>query len=85
VEQLENYLKKIQSNATELFAGMRDYLWVLNHQADSLFRTISMLKNFGDSNLSDMGVCFTLNGINSDLRKKSIQRRKNNNGKTVSI
>lgn len=68
-EQLENYLEKIQLNATELSAGMRDFLWVLDPQQDSLFGTISRLKDFGDSNLSDIGVRFTLHGMNADLRK----------------
>jgi signal transduction histidine kinase len=66
-EQLENFLKKIQLNATELSAGMRDFLWVLDPQQDSLFGTISRLKDFGDSNLTETGVRFTLNGMNSDL------------------
>jgi len=67
--QLENYLKKIQSNVTELSAGMRDFLWVLDPQQDSLFETISRLKDYGDSSLSDIGVRFTLNGMNANYRE----------------
>jgi signal transduction histidine kinase len=67
--QLASYLQKIQANIAELSAGMRDFLWVLDPQQDSLFETIARLRDYGDSSLTEMGVRFTMSGINAELRK----------------
>jgi len=66
-ELLDNYLKKIQDNIGELSSGMRDFLWVLDPQHDTLFETISRLKDFGDSILPEMGIRYTLQGIKTSF------------------
>lgn len=67
-QRLDDYLLKIQHNISELSSGMRDFLWVLDPQNDTLFETISRLKDFGDSILTEMGIRFTLSGINTDYK-----------------
>jgi ligand-binding sensor domain-containing protein/signal transduction histidine kinase len=67
--QLRKYLDKIQLNVTELSAGMRDFLWVLNPQHDSLFETVSRLKDFGDSILTETGIKFTISGMHAGFSK----------------
>ncbi|HPE56516.1 MAG TPA: two-component regulator propeller domain-containing protein [Bacteroidales bacterium] len=67
--QLENYLGKIQQNITELSSGMRDFLWVMDPQHDSLFETIARLKDFGESLLTETGVNFIVKGIQLDLQE----------------
>ena len=66
--QLEYYLSKIQLNITNLSVGMRDFLWVMDSQNDTLFETISRLKDFGDSTLTETGILFTINGIKSSFQ-----------------
>jgi signal transduction histidine kinase len=66
--QLAGYLNKIQQNITELSLGMRDFLWVMDPQHDSLFETLSRLKDFGDSILTETGVQFTIHGMNAGFR-----------------
>jgi ligand-binding sensor domain-containing protein/signal transduction histidine kinase len=67
-QKLDDYLLKIQHNITDLSSGMRDFLWVLDPQNDTLFETISRLKDFGDSILTEMGIRFTLSGITTDYK-----------------
>lgn len=66
--RLENYLDKIQLNVSELSAGMRDFLWVMDPLRDSLFETIVRLKDFGDSGLKDVGIEFSVSGMKTAYR-----------------
>jgi signal transduction histidine kinase len=66
--QLENYLNKIQHNITQLSSGMRDFLWVMDPQHDTLFETITRMKDVGDSMLTELGVRFTIDGMNESFR-----------------
>lgn len=63
--QLEKYLDKIQLNISELSSGMRDFLWVMDPKHDSLLETLTRLKDFGDSILTETGVQFTIHGMNA--------------------
>jgi len=67
--QLEKYLNKIQHNITQLSSGMRDFLWVMDPQHDTLFETISRMKDVGDSMLTETGVRFTIDGMNEGFRE----------------
>ncbi|MCF8379063.1 MAG: hypothetical protein K9H49_05760 [Bacteroidales bacterium] len=67
--QLENYLDKIQLNISELSSGMRDFLWVMDPKHDSLFETLSRLKDFGDSILTETGVSFIIHGMKPEFHK----------------
>lgn len=59
------YLTKIQKNIAGLSSGMRDFLWVMDAQHDTLFETITRIKDFGDSLLTDMGIRFSADGLNA--------------------
>ncbi len=63
--QLENYLKKIQVNIAELSTGMRDFLWVMDSQRDTLFETLTRIKDFGESILTETGIHFKASGMNA--------------------
>jgi ligand-binding sensor domain-containing protein/signal transduction histidine kinase len=60
-----DYLSKIQKNLAELSSGMRDFLWVMDARHDTLFETITRIKDFGDSLLTDMGIHFSVHGLNA--------------------
>ena len=45
---LKNYLAKIKYNAAELSGGIRDLIWTLDPQKDSLPQTLLRLQEFGD-------------------------------------
>jgi signal transduction histidine kinase len=68
-QQLENYLKKIQLNTAELSSGMRDFLWVMDSQRDTLYETITRLKDFGEAILTETGIRFTVSGMNPASRQ----------------
>ncbi|MCF8365511.1 MAG: hypothetical protein K9H16_07010, partial [Bacteroidales bacterium] len=80
---LEGYLDKIQLNISELSSGMRDFLWVMDPKHDSLFETLSRLKDFGDSILTETGVRFTIHGMNAGLH--SIQLSMNTRRELLQI
>ncbi len=66
--QLQNYLNKIELNISELSTGMRDFLWVMDPQHDTLFDTVTRLKDFGDSMLSELGIQFIVRGMNNTFQ-----------------
>lgn len=68
-EQLDYYLKKIQLNISELSSGMRDFLWVMDPQRDTLFETITRLKDFGDSTFADTNILFSVCSIIIEFHK----------------
>jgi signal transduction histidine kinase len=67
--QLENYLRKIQLNTAELSSGMRDFLWVMDPQRDTLYETIARLQDFGNSILTETGIRFTVIGMNPTFQQ----------------
>ncbi len=48
-QNLATYLKGIEQNIKALSAGMRDFLWVMDPDKDTLFDTIYRLQRFGDN------------------------------------
>ena len=64
---LKNYLDKIYQNTSAISAGMRDFIWALNPEKDTLSETILRLKEFGNSMFTDAGVAFTLTGLTAGL------------------
>jgi signal transduction histidine kinase len=68
-KQIESYLNKIQHNITQLSSGMRDFLWVMDPQHDTLFETVLRMKDAGDSMLSEMGIRFTIDAMNESFRR----------------
>jgi ligand-binding sensor domain-containing protein/signal transduction histidine kinase len=66
-EKLQRYLSKIELNAVELAAGMRDFLWSMDSEKDSLYDLFLRLKEFGESMFLDAGIKFSMDGFNQDL------------------
>jgi ligand-binding sensor domain-containing protein/signal transduction histidine kinase len=66
---LKEYLNKIEENTKELSSGMRDFIWVLDPAKDSLFDTISRLKDFGSSMFDYTDIRYNVIGLNDDMKK----------------
>lgn len=69
---LKEYLNKIEENTKELSSGMRDFIWVLDPAKDSLFDTISRLKDFGSSMFDFTEIRFNVNGLNSEMKNVTL-------------
>jgi signal transduction histidine kinase len=66
---LLNYLYKIEENTKEISSGMRDFIWVLDPSKDSLFDTVSRLKDFGSSMFDYTDIRFNVIGLNDEMKK----------------
>jgi len=66
---LLNYLNKIEENTKEISSGMRDFIWVLDPSKDSLFDTISRLKDFGSSMFDYTDIRYNVIGLNDEMKK----------------
>jgi ligand-binding sensor domain-containing protein/signal transduction histidine kinase len=66
---LKGYLQKIEVNSRELSNGMRDFIWAMDPEKDTLFETLLRLKEFGDSMFTDTGTDFSIEGLSSDTRE----------------
>ncbi|MEM1356882.1 MAG: two-component regulator propeller domain-containing protein, partial [Bacteroidota bacterium] len=61
------HLRKIKSVATGLSAGIRDLIWSLDTQQDTLFATVVRLKEFGDQLFEYTDTHFRTEGISETL------------------
>ncbi|MBX2990419.1 MAG: hypothetical protein KF749_04525 [Bacteroidetes bacterium] len=60
---LKEYLGRIEEQTKELSAGMRDFIWVLDPVKDSLFETVSRLKDFGNAMFGYTETSFAVHGL----------------------
>lgn len=65
--QLKEYLNKIEKNSLELSAGLRDFIWSVDPEKDSLFDILIRLKDFGFSMFSDSNILFRTEGLNPEF------------------
>jgi ligand-binding sensor domain-containing protein/signal transduction histidine kinase len=64
---LAGHLDKISQTSNDLSMGMRDFLWTLNPDRDTLYDVAVRLKDFGDE-LFNYGNCgFRVSGISKDF------------------
>lgn len=56
--QMTEYLNRVEENLKELSSGMRDFIWVLDPQHDSLPATLIRIKQFGDALFEHSGIDF---------------------------
>lgn len=72
-------LNKVQNTAKTLSVGMRDFLWTLNPEKDSLYETAVRLKDFGDELFDRTGIAFTVEGLTDDMNhvKLTMEWRRN--------
>lgn len=65
-ENLESMNKIIDTSKT-LSIGMRDFLWTLNPEKDSLYDVAVRIKDFGDELFERTGIAFRVSGLNQDM------------------
>lgn len=66
------YLDHIEENTKSLSGGMRDFIWVLDPEQDSLFDTIGRLQQFGNSMFTDSDAHFTVQGQEARLKDMNL-------------
>ncbi len=64
---LKEYLYKIEENTKEISSGMRDFIWVLDPAKDSLYDSISRLKDFGSSMFDYSEIHFNVKGLTDEM------------------
>lgn len=70
---LKQYLDKIKQNATTLSSGIRDLIWTLDPQKDSLYQTMIRLQEFGDQLFEYSDISFQTEGIRPMLEEVSLE------------
>jgi signal transduction histidine kinase len=76
--ELRSLLEKIDTNATRLSQGMRDFIWVLDPDKDTLLDTLQRISIFGESLYAQSDTTFTMQYDNVQLRDVTLdlnQRR----------
>ncbi|MCB9056936.1 MAG: hypothetical protein H6627_00085 [Calditrichae bacterium] len=67
-DPLYTYLDKISENAKQISGSMRDFIWVLDPDKDTLFDTISRLEDFCLSMFEFTNIQFVLSGLKVELK-----------------
>lgn len=62
-EALQVYLNQVEQNANALSYGIRDFIWALDAQKDSLYDLLIRIKDFGDELFAYTDVRFSCEGI----------------------
>ena len=65
--QIAGYFSKIEKNTQSLSEGMRDLIWILDPEQDSLYDTLTRLTDFGDNLYDHTDITFRTKGISPDL------------------
>lgn len=63
------YINKISDLTRGLSTGVRDFIWTLDPDKDTLYEVAVRLKDFGDELFDKTGVSFTVEGISEDFEK----------------
>jgi ligand-binding sensor domain-containing protein/signal transduction histidine kinase len=71
-EELLPHLNKIIENANSLYYSMKDLLWVLDPNKDSVYDLVILLKDFGDELFDKTGVAFRTEGIVEAMREQNL-------------
>ena len=62
-----NYLNKIGETSSTLSFGVRDFIWTLDPEKDTLYDVLIRLKDFGDDVFDKTGIAFRVHGIEKDF------------------
>ena len=65
--EISDYLTRIGDTAKSLSGGMRDFIWTLNPDKDSLQEVLVRLKDFGDDLFDKTGIDFRVSGITPEM------------------
>ncbi|MFQ5584223.1 MAG: sensor histidine kinase, partial [Calditrichia bacterium] len=66
------YLQRIEENTKLLSSGMRDFIWGMDPEKDSLYDTLIRLKDFGNYLFQHSDMHFQAEGINFSLKQISL-------------
>ena len=70
--EVTDYLERINHTAKGLAGGMRDFIWTLNPEKDSLHEVAMRLKDFGDGLFDKTGIAFRTQGVSDELEAISL-------------
>ncbi|RMI06835.1 MAG: hypothetical protein D6681_08190, partial [Calditrichaeota bacterium] len=65
--EIQEYLSRIGETAKGLSGGMRDFIWALDPEKDSLYEVAIRLKDFGDELFDKTGIAFRVEGITGEM------------------
>lgn len=63
------YVNKISELAKGLSSGVRDFIWTLDPDKDTLYEVAVRLKDFGDQLFDKTGISFKVDGISTEFEK----------------
>ena len=76
--EINDYLQRIQDTSKSLSGGMRDFIWTLDPNKDSLYEVLIRLKDFGDELFDKTGISFSVSGLEEsyqNIRMSTDMRR----------
>jgi signal transduction histidine kinase/streptogramin lyase len=65
--EIVDYLNRIGETAKGLSGGMRDFIWTLDPEKDTLYEVAIRLKDFGDELFDKSGIAFRLEGLSREM------------------
>ena len=68
-EETTGYIDKIIELTKSLSTGVRDFIWTLDPEKDSLYEVAVRLKDFGDDLFDKTGIAFSVEGISEDFQQ----------------
>ena len=72
-DPVKQYLSKIKTNALGLSDGIRDLIWSLDPQKDSLYQTMLRLQEFGDKLFDFSEIRFKTEGVGEALEHITLE------------
>jgi signal transduction histidine kinase len=60
---LLEYIRKIEQHTKSLSTGIKDFIWILNPERDSLYESLKRIKEFGEALYEHTDIEFRTNGI----------------------
>ena len=66
--EISEYLQRIQDTSKSLSGGMRDFIWTLDPNKDSLYEVLIRLKDFGDELFDKTGISFSVTGLEESFQ-----------------
>ncbi len=72
-KELEEMLEKIDKNTTRLAQGMRDFIWVLDPDKDTLLDTLQRIETTGESLFAHLDTSFSMRYNHQELRHATLE------------
>lgn len=70
--QLNHFLDHIDTNAQRLSEGMRDFIWVLDPDKDTVFDLVGRLQEFAQQILTYTDLQFTIHGLDEQIGQRKL-------------